>query len=126
MPHSLTSAGHVTVPANQLPNTFGQQGWPPTEEDIRACELAIAHDLKKSGHELGSYYLRLAGVVRDGRRHILGMAANRAEPNSADYLRPASEDHLFMAPFGGGDLFFRFDYDTQRRRLVKLEFNRPL
>ena len=118
------SAAHVVVPANQLPGTLGQSGWSPTEEQIASCEASIAQALARKKHDLGSYHLRLGGVVRNGGRHIVGIAADKGV--GAHYLQPVSEETIVLPVFGGGEAFFSFDYDLDRGKVVTLEFNAAL
>lgn len=124
-PVSLTSAGRVVVPASQLPGTLGQSGWSPTEAQVVSCETAIAHALAKERRDLGTYYLRLGGVNRNGSRYIVGFAVDQ-RADDARYLRPPSEEVILLPAFGGGEVYFSFDYDVDQEKLVKLEFNAPL
>jgi hypothetical protein len=121
---SLSSAGRVVVPGGQLPPTLGLLNWSPTEEDLRMCEHAIAHRLASTRHDLGRYYLRLGGVLRDGHRHIIGIAEDKQV--GTDYARPPSEETIVLPAFGGGEAFFSFDYDMDQKKLSKLEFNAAL
>lgn len=88
------------------------------------CEHAIAGRLPSKRHDLARYYLRLTGVLRDGHRHIIGMAADKQA--GADYARPPSEDTIVLPTFGGGEAFFSFDYDIDQKKLSKFEFNAAL
>ncbi len=122
---STTSAAHVVVPASQLPDTSGQPAWLPSEAHIASCESAIGRALASRKRDLGSYYLHLTGVIRDGRRHIVGIAADKRVAG-ARYIQPSSQETIVLPTFGGGEAFFSFDYDTDREKLVKLDFNAPL
>ena len=124
-PSSTTSAAHVVVPSSQLPGTSGQAAWSPSEAQIASCEAAIGRTLASRKRDLGSYYLRLRGVIRDGRRHIVGIAADKRVPGT-HYLQPPSEETIVLPAFGGGEAFFSFDYDSDFEKLVRLDFNAPL
>jgi hypothetical protein len=121
---SHTSAGRVVVPAVQLPGGSRHPAWTPTEDQIASCEAALARTLAKNKRDLGDYYLRLGGAVRDGKRHIIGIAAHKA--TGTHYLLPAAEDTWVLPTFGGGEAFFSFDYDVDGRTLTRLDFNAPL
>jgi hypothetical protein len=62
--------------------------------------------------------------MRDGKRHIVGMAADK-DHTSPHFLR-ASDEVIVLHTFGGGKLFFDFDYDVENGKLVKLDFNAAL
>lgn len=124
-PSSLTSAAHVVIPASQLPGTLGQPGWTPTDAQIAGCEAALAHALARKRLDLGTYYLRLGGITRDGSRRLIGIAADK-RGCSPEFLLPPSENRIILPAFGGGDAYFRFEYDLDQNKLMKLEFNAPL
>lgn len=115
------SGGHVVVPALQLIDARGLPAWTPTEAHISACETSLGRTLAKRKRDLGTYYLRLGGVIRDGSHRIVGFATQ-----SASNLQPASEDTLLLPPFGGGETVFRFEYDADHGKLVLFEFGAPL
>ena len=121
-PPSRTSASRLVVPARQLPDGYGQPGWSPTEAQITSCETALAHAVAAKKHDLRSYHLILGGVIRDGRHHIVGLA--RVDGSYSP--EPPNEDKIILLPFGGGDDFFRLDYDADQEKLVLLAFNAPL
>jgi hypothetical protein len=121
---SKTSAARVVVPAKQLPGAYGLAEWSPTREQVASCEAALAQALAKKKHDLGSYYLRLGGVVREGTRRIIGLASDKA--TGTHYLMPAAEDVIVLPTFGGGEAYFSFEYDSDRGKIVKLEFNAAL
>ncbi|HEY4246122.1 MAG TPA: hypothetical protein VGM64_04650 [Lacunisphaera sp.] len=121
---STKSAAHVIVPANQLPRTFGLSGWSPTEGQIAACEVVLGRALAEKKHDPGSYYLRLGDIVRHGTRHIVGIGAD--SNTGTYYLQPASDETIVLPPFGGGETFFSFDYDSETGKLMTLEFNESL
>lgn len=118
--YSKRSAGYVVVPAREFFVPKGSLEWSPTDADVAACEAALARELANADCDLGRYYLRLSGTVRDGARHIVGFAGL-----SPIYLTP-SEDTVILPAFGGGKTFFRFAYDFDRRKLVQFEFGAPL
>ena len=74
---------------------------------------------------MGSYHVRLGGVIRDGARHIVGIAADK-RIDGTHYLQPPSDERIILPTFGGGEAFFSFDYDSDREKVVKLEFKAPL
>ncbi|MBL9206624.1 MAG: hypothetical protein JNN01_16150 [Opitutaceae bacterium] len=124
-PSSLTSAARVVIPAGQLPGTLGQPGWTPTDAQIASCEAALAQALASKRLDLGTYYLRLGGITRDGSRRLIGMAADK-RASSPEFLLPPSENRILLGAYGGGDAYFRFEYDLDQNKLMKLDFNAPL
>jgi hypothetical protein len=115
---SLRSAGHAVVPAREFQSS---SGWSPTEEQITACEAALASRLTREKLDLAQYYLRVSGVMRDGTRRIVGFAGK-----SYAYLQRPPADVVILTPFGGGKDNFRFDYDVECGKLVAFNFNAPL
>ena len=149
-PVEKKSAGHVIAPSARsigLLETAGE--WTPSETDITQLEIAIgrlfAHpdhrlrgaltrDHKPPGHApfpLSDYYVKYAGIVRDGKRLIIGKASHRGERTAAQALtlstpNPNGDEIVVLGVFGGGTLFFTVTYDPTERAIVFLDYNAPL
>ena len=125
-PEVIGSAGYAVVPAEQ--NSFPSiaPSWTPTEAEIGLCEGALAKALAKQNKSLAHYYLRLSGVTGESDRSIDGYGAHKQAPGAVQYLTPANEETVLLPAFGGGDLYFRFSFDCEDRKLVLLRFNAAL
>lgn len=149
-PVEKKSAGHVIAPSARsigLLETAGE--WTPTETDVAQLEIAIgrlfAHpdqrlrgvftrDKKPPRHApfpLSDYYVKYAGIVRDGKRLIIGKASHRGERTAEQALamptpNPNGEEPTVLDVFGGGTRFFTVTYDPAARAIVFLNYNSPL
>ena len=149
-PVEKKSAGHVIAPSARsigLLETAGE--WTPSETDITQIEIAIGRlfarpdqrlrgmltrDKKPPRHApfpLSDYYVKYAGIVRDGKRLIIGKASHRGDRTAAQALAlptPNSngDETVVLGVFGGGTLFFTVTYDPATRAIVVLDYNAPL
>jgi hypothetical protein len=122
----VVCAGHLVVPANTFPPSYDQTArFDPTEDEIAACERALARKLWWNGHHLRDYCLRLEGVIQGGERHIAGKAGVKGR-GGENYLMSPRGDGVVMMVFGGGESFFCFDYDCSKAKLAEFMFNAPL
>lgn len=121
----VSCAGHVVVPASSFPPSYQTARFDPTEEEISACERALARKLEWNGHRLRDYCLRLEGVIQGGERHIVGKAGFNGRGGERFLTHPVG-DGIEMMVFGGGEDFFCFDYDCAKAKLAEFVFNAPL
>lgn len=149
-PVEKKSAGHVIAPSARsigLLETAGE--WTPSETDITQLEIAIGRlfarpDQRLRGaltrdqkapryapFPLSVYYVKYAGIVRDGKRLIIGKASHRGERTAGQALalpapNPNGEVPIVLDAFGGGTHFFTVTYDPATRAIVVLDYNAPL
>lgn len=123
---AIRSAGYVVIPAEQNSFRSAAPPWTPTEAEIQLCEGALAKALDKQNKSLAHYYLRLSGVAGESGRSIDGYGAHKEAPNAVQHLTPANEETILLPAFGGGDLYFRFSFDCEERKLVLFRFNAAL
>ena len=149
-PVEKQSAGHVIAPtARSIGLLELSAEWTPRETDIAQLEIALgrlfAHpdprlrglltrDKKlprRAPFPLSEYYVKYAGVTRDGQRLIIGKASHRGERTAAQALTlptPNSNGDyaLVLDVFGGGTAFFTVTYDPAARTVVDVVYHAPL
>ena len=100
----------------------GDTAWPLTEANFLACEVALGNELKKTHKNIEHYYLRVYGVVREGKHVVIGMAGHKQGSNSEAYLRPPTDGSVWDPGWGLGDYHFDFEYDCDLNILTRFQF----
>jgi hypothetical protein len=124
------SAGFVLLP-NHLVRAPADAEWKPDQTEIRQCEEALARALDHEGLRLEDYYIRFSAVVRSRHRFLQGYGAHKDHTDPKEYLKerdwdPNVGDPIFLIPFGGGSLNFKFTYNADRNRIVECQVNAPM
>lgn len=74
---------------------------------------------------LSDYFIRYCGVIRDGKKIIIGQARHRKEGGAASLVVP-SDDRVELIVFGGGSYYYTVSYDSQTEEILTLVYNAPL
>lgn len=86
----------------------------------------MGRELARRKKDLARYYVRLCGTQGPEGRLIVGDACRMDTPNAQHYLTPPDRDTIALGTFGGGEAFFRFQYDPATGRLTEFQFNAAL
>jgi len=123
-------AGHIILSAENSPGT-----WVPTEADVAIVESELAllfakpHERFKEKRDarLSEYWVRYYGVVRDGKRLIVGEGTHVSQTDLATFEQMNSKpDTVLLPPYGGGRMHFTVIYDVDQKKSISVQFNAPL
>ena len=142
-PKNVSSAGHVIVPANCVPQAVFRAGlgldhrteWKMEESDVAAVENSINALFAKPDKRLrclpmstegifplSDYYMRYAGVLKDGKKLIVGQGFCKFQSDPEEVLQSSGT----LGNWGGGSYYFTVVYNATDKRLVELTYNAPL
>lgn len=109
--------------------------WTPNESEVARCEQLISREVSHAGLKLERYCVKMYAYEKEGRKVIVGYAADCEMPGSNGLLTPETSATLSdpsfdptmrLGPYGGGTSYFEFRYDRERARLTEFHFNAPL
>lgn len=147
-PTNISSAGHVIVPAKYVARAVSRAGiitrsiseWKMEESDVSAVENSINSlfakpDKRMQGwamckevFPLSDYYMKYAGVLKDGKKLIIGQGYHKLCSDPKLVLKSPEQDGAVYVEFisGGGSYYFTVVYDAIDKKLVELTYNSPL
>lgn len=139
------SAGHVVVPSARAIGIIGySEEWQPDGLQVARLEREIGRLFdhpdkrmrgtltrdglppRKAPFPLSDYFIRYCGVLKDGKKLIVGKASHRSVSAAGRALRIPDRDTLELSPFGGGTYFFTVTFDPDTTRISDLSYNAPL
>lgn len=140
------SAGYVVVPSARAIGVIGysEEEWQPDGTQVARLEKEIGrlfdHPDKrmwgaltrdglppqKAPFPLSDYFIRYGGVIKDGKKLIVGKASHRSISAAGRALSIPDRDTLELPPFGGGTFFFTVTFDPDTNRISNLSYNAPL
>ncbi len=77
---------------------------------------------------LSDYYMRYEGVIKNGKKLIVGNAFHKSDSDPKEILKLPDNPkvRMFVKCWGGGSRFFTVVYDVVDKRLVELTYNSSL
>ncbi len=97
-------------PDKRLLGAFTRDGSPP----------------QKAPFPLSDYFIRYCGVIKDGKKLIVGKASHRSISTADRALSIPDPETVELPPYGGGTHFFTVTFDPDTDRIISLSYNAPL
>lgn len=147
-PQNVSSAGHIIVPAKYVAEAVSRAGiitrrniseWKMEESDVSDVESSINSLFAKPDSRmqcsngdifpLSDYYTKYAGVLKDGKKLIIGQGYHKICSDPKLVLKPPEQNgaiHVHGAVNGcgesSGSYYFTVIYDAIDKRLVELTY----
>jgi hypothetical protein len=144
-PLGVESAGYVVVPSARAVAVIGYtEEWQPKAAQIARLEKEIGRLFdrpdkrmtgvftrnglppKKAPLPLSDYFVRYCGVIKDGKKLIVGKASHRLVGDAGRILSIPDEHIVELPPFGGGTAFFTVTFDLETNRILNLAYASPM
>lgn len=144
-PRHETSAGRAIVPSARAMGVIGHtEEWLPEGSQVARLEREIGRlfDLpdrrmrgvltrdglppRKAPYPLSEYFVRYCGIVKEGKKLIVGKASHRSISDPGRALSIPDRETVELSPFGGGTFFFTVTFDPATTTISDLSYNAPL
>lgn len=97
-------------PDERMRGTLSRDGLPP----------------RSAPFPLSEYFIRYCGVIKDGKKQIVGKATHQSQDGRRTLSRPKEDEVIVLWPSGGGTFFFTVTFDPDTNRILDLSYNAPL
>ena len=144
-PRHETSAGRAIVPSARAIGVIGHaEEWLPEESQVARLEKEIGRLFdhpdrrmrgvltrdglppRKAPYPLSEYFVRYCGIIKEGKKLIVGKASHRSISEPGRALSIPDRETVELSPFGGGTFFFTVTFDPATTTISDLSYNAPL